>query len=79
MKLLSLKLDDNIFNETESVISKIKKSRNRYINEAIDFYNKINKRKLLARKLANDSKLVSSESLDILSEFEKLQDEDQTI
>jgi metal-responsive CopG/Arc/MetJ family transcriptional regulator len=76
MKLLSLKLDDNIFNETESVISRIKKSRNRYINEAIDFYNKINKRKLLARKLANESKLVSSESLDILSEFEKLQDED---
>ena len=76
MKLLSLKLDDNIFNDTESVISRIKKSRNRYINEAVDFYNKINKRKLLARKLANESKLVSSESLDILSEFEKLQDED---
>jgi len=79
MKLLSLKLDDNIFNETESVISRIKKSRNRYINEALDFYNKINKRKLMARKLVKESKLVSSESLNILSEFEKLQDEDQTI
>ena len=79
MKLLSLKLDDNIFNETETVISGIKKSRNRYINEAIDFYNKINKRKLMARKLVKESKLVSSESLNILSEFEKLQDEDQTI
>jgi hypothetical protein len=79
MKFLSLKLDDNIFNETESVISRIKKSRNRYINEAIDFYNKINKRKIIAKKLAKESKLVSSESLYILSEFEKLQDEDQTI
>ena len=79
MKLLSLKLDDNIFSETETVISRIKKSRNRYINEAIDFYNKINKRKLMARKLVKESKLVSSESLNILSEFEKLQDEDQTI
>ena len=28
MKMLSLKLDDNIFNETELVISGIKKSRN---------------------------------------------------
>jgi hypothetical protein len=79
MKLLSLKLDDNIFEETESVISRIKKSRNRYINEAIDFYNKINKRKLISKKLAFESKLVSSESLNIISEFEKLQNEDQTI
>jgi hypothetical protein len=76
MKILSLKLDDNIFNETETVISRIKKSRNRYINEAVDFYNKINKRKLIARKLAKESKLVNTESLNILSEFEKLQDED---
>jgi len=76
MKTLSLKLDDNIFNDTESVLSRIKKSRNRYINEAVDFYNKINKRKLIARKLAQESKLVSSESLNVLSEFEKLEDED---
>ena len=76
MKTLSLKLDDNIFDETESVLSRIKKSRNRYINEAVDFYNKINKRKLIARKLAQESKLVSSESLNVLTEFEKLQDED---
>ncbi len=76
MKILSLKLDDNIFKETESVISRIKKSRNRYINEAVDFYNKINKRNFIAQKLVKESKLVSSESLNILSEFEKLQDED---
>jgi hypothetical protein len=76
MKTLSLKLDDNIFNETESVISRLKKSRNRYINEAVDFYNKINKRKIIARKLAKESKLVGPESLSVLSEFEKLQDED---
>ncbi len=76
MKTLSLKLDDNIFNDTESVLSRLKKSRNRYINEAVDFYNKINKRKIIARKLAKESKLVSSESLSVLSEFEKLQDED---
>jgi len=76
MKTLSLKLDDNIFNDTESVLSRIKKSRNRYINEAVDFYNKINKRKLIARKLSQESKLVSSESLNVLSEFEKLEDED---
>ena len=76
MKILSLKLDDEIFKETETVISRINKSRNRYINEAVDFYNKINKRNFIARKLTKESKLVSSESLNILHEFEKLQDED---
>ena len=79
MKTLSLKLDDHIFDETESVRMGIKKSRNRYINEAVDFYNKINKRKLMARKLAQESKLVSAESLNILTEFGKLEDEDQAI
>lgn len=72
MKTLSLKLDDKIFNETESVILKVKKSRNRYINEAVDFYNKINNRRLISKKLTKESKLVMDESLRILNEFEIL-------
>ena len=76
MKTLSLKLDDNIFDETEQVLTKVKKSRNRYINEAIEYYNRINKRNLVARKLVKESKLVREESLLVLSEFESLHDED---
>ncbi len=75
MKTLSLKLDDNIFDETEVILTKVKKSRNRYINEAVDYYNKINKRTLIARKLALESRLVKNESLAVLSEFEELGDE----
>jgi hypothetical protein len=75
MKTLSLKLDDNIFNETENVLVKVKKSRNRYINEAVSFYNRVNKRNLIARKLAKESRLVKNESLAVLAEFESLQDE----
>jgi hypothetical protein len=75
MKTLSLKLDDNIFNETEDILTKVKKSRNRYINEAVDYYNRINRRSLISRKLARESKLVKKESLAILAEFESLQDE----
>ena len=75
MKTLSLKLDDNIFNETEVVLTKVKKSRNRHINEAVDYYNHINKRTLIARKLIKESKLVRKESLTVLSEFENLNDE----
>jgi predicted transcriptional regulator len=72
MKTLSLKLDDSVFTETEQLITHIKKSRNRYINEALDYYNKVQKRKLLASKLEMESKLVEDESLTVLHEFEKL-------
>jgi len=75
MKTLSLKLDDNIFNETEDVLVKVKKSRNRYINDAVDFYNRVNKRNLIARKLAKESRMVKNESLAVLAEFESLRDE----
>ena len=73
MKTLSLKLDDSVFTETEQVITRIKKSRNRYINEALDFYNKVQKRKLIASKLEKESKLVKEESLKVLHEFEKIE------
>ena len=79
MKTLSLKLDDNIFNETEVVIKKVKKSRNRYINEAVDYYNRINKRKFIGKKLIKESKLIAKESMTVLSEFEALKDEDKAI
>lgn len=76
MKTLSLKLDDAIFEETEELLSKMEKSRNRYINEALDHYNKIQKRKLLEKLLANESKLVSTESLNVLDDFEQFEDEE---
>ncbi len=76
MKTLSLKLDDNIFNETEVVLKKLKKSRNRYINEAVDYYNRINRRSLIGRKLIKESKLIAKESMLVLSEFEAMNDED---
>ena len=70
MKTLSLKLDDSVFTDTEKVISHIKKSRNRYINEALTFYNQVQNRKLIASKLEKESKLVKDESLKVLHEFE---------
>ena len=76
MKTLSLKLDDPVFAETEKIIGKLRKTRNRYINEALGFYNLLHKKRLLARQLQTESKLVRAESLKVLAEFEKFQDED---
>jgi len=75
MKNLSLKMDDSIFSETEKIVTRIKKNRNRYINEAVDFYNILQKRKILANQMQKESKLVQEESMKVLAEFEKLQDE----
>ena len=74
MKTLSLKLDDSIFQETEELLEKIQMPRNRYINEALDYYNRVQRKKLLAQLLASESKLVSNESMNVLNEFD-LQDE----
>jgi len=79
MKTLSLKLDDSVFAETEQVISNIKKSRNRYINEALDHYNKLQKRKILASKLEKESKLVKEDSMTVLHEFEMIDYESQAV
>jgi hypothetical protein len=73
MKNLSLKLSDTVFNETELVIKKIRKPRNRYINDALSFYNKFHKKKLLKELLEKESKLVSKSSKEILEELEKLE------
>ncbi|HHJ09270.1 MAG TPA: hypothetical protein ENK25_00055 [Bacteroidetes bacterium] len=72
MKNVSLKIDDSIFRETEKILSHIKKPRNRYINEAIAYYNRIQKRLLLEKKLKKESELVKQDSVAVLSEFEKI-------
>ncbi|MBK6946990.1 MAG: hypothetical protein IPH16_01950 [Haliscomenobacter sp.] len=75
MKSISLKLQDQILQETESLLSHLKTSRNKYINEAIAFYNQIQKRRLIEEQLALESQLVGSDSMRVLHEFELLEDE----
>ena len=58
MKVISLNIDETIFNETEKIVAAMKKPRNRYINEAIDFYNKHQKRAMLERKLQKESEVL---------------------
>lgn len=72
MKTVSLKIDDSIFGETEKILSRIKRSRNRYINEAIDYYNRIQKRLILEEKLRTESEIVKKDSMYVLKEFEDI-------
>ena len=70
MKAISLNLDDVIFSETEKIVALMKKPRNRYINEAIDYYNKHQQRLLLERKIQYESETVKENSMNILQDFE---------
>ncbi len=76
MKTLSLKLDDHVYQETEELLGKIKKPRNRYINEALQYYNRIQKKKIIEKLLEAESNMVRDESMRVLSDFEKLEDYD---
>jgi ABC-type phosphonate transport system ATPase subunit len=75
MKSLSLKMDEAIFKETERILIKVRKNRNRYINDAVQFYNLLQQRKFLARNLKTESRLVREESMKVLREFENLENE----
>ncbi|MBA4410895.1 MAG: hypothetical protein Q8S54_16525 [Bacteroidota bacterium] len=72
MKTVSLKIDDSVFGETEKILSRIKMPRNRYINDAIENYNRIQKRLILEKRLKSESDLVREDSLNILQDFERI-------
>ena len=76
MKTLSLKLDDHIFDDTEEITAQLQLARNRYINEAVNMYNLVQKRRLLKKALAKESLLTSSDSMDVLRELDLLIDGD---
>ncbi len=72
MKTVSLKIDDSIFFETEKILSRKSIPRNRYINEALEFYNNVQKRQILEERLKVESNLVKKESMNILKDFENI-------
>ena len=74
MKVLSLKLKDDVFKEVEGLVKAIRIPRNAYINEALHIYNQLNKRKLLRKKLKIESNAVRAVSLEVLRELEQLED-----
>lgn len=74
MKSITLKLDDKIFEETEAMVSSTTKDRNRYINEALEHYNKFNKRTILTEKLRKEVAIVSTDSLEMVQLLDQLPD-----
>ena len=74
-KMISLKVKDDIFAETEDIIGSIHKPRNAYINEALIFYNKFIRRRLLKAQFKKESQMISESSIEALRELELIEDE----
>lgn len=74
-KALSLKLQDDIFKETEELTRQTHTPRNAYINKAVAYYNRLQKKMILKKQIAKSSHLVRENSMEVLHEFEALEDE----
>ena len=74
MKALSLKLQEDIFKDVEIVVKAIHVPRNAYINDALSLYNRLYKRRLLKKRLRKESAATRLTSLEILGEFERLEE-----
>lgn len=69
--MLSLKLQEEIFIETEKIVKKLNIPRNKYINEALTFYNAKQKRALIEKQLAYESKILQENPDPIGKEWEE--------
>ncbi len=62
-----------IFEETDKIVTKVKKPRNGYINDAIDYCNRLQKHSILEKKLKKESDLVYADSMYVLKDFEEIE------
>ncbi len=78
-KLISLKVDEKLLEELQMLAKQVGTSRNKYINEAINTYNKIQRKEQIRIALQKASMLVREENMRILEEFEALEDDYETL
>lgn len=69
-KVISLKIEDQIFDKTEALISELKISRNKYINDALENYNRMKEMEKVNVLLVKASILVRDNSIEVMQDFE---------
>ena len=72
MITIRVKIKDDNFQAMEKMLEKVEKSRNDYMSDAIDFYNKYQRRLWLEKQFAYESSLVAESSMEVLKEMENL-------
>jgi len=61
MKSILLKIDEKLLKETEENVKQLKTSRNSYIKQALDVYNKILQRKRIENQLRKEVALIKQD------------------
>ena len=74
-KLLSVKMNEEIFLTAERFVKRFHSNRNAYINRAVRLLNRLEERRMIRDELRKESRALNSESQAILREFEEFQDE----
>lgn len=69
-KAISLKIEDQIFDKTEELISGLKISRNKYINDSLENYNRMEEMEKVNALLVKASILVRDNSIEVMQDFE---------
>ena len=75
MKSLSLKLDEKVFDDTEEITKELKIARNRYINDALELYNKFNQRLLLEKQIKQEIDECRESSMEVMRDWEDADNE----
>lgn len=75
MKNLSLKLDEKVFDDTEAITKAMKIARNRYINDALELYNKFNQRLILEKQIKKEVEACRESSMEVMRDWEEMDNE----
>lgn len=73
MKSILLKLDDDLFEETEEQVKELKTSRSNYLKTALKAYNNLIKRKRLETQIKKEIALLKENNFDqeLLNDFDE--------
>ncbi|GEM_PF-1293729 len=74
-KAVTLRLKKHLLDDAEAITREARVPRGKYFNDALAFYNTYTRRRLLKEQLHKESRLVRQSSLEVLEEFEQLEDE----
>lgn len=72
MKTIRVKILDDVYQETEKMLEKVDKSRNDYMSDAIDFYNKYQRQLWLEKEFTSDTALAGEDSVEMARDLENL-------
>lgn len=76
---VSLKIENQTFVEINEIVKGTNISRNKYINEALKYYNKLKKREAIIIQLKLEIERTSESSLEVLKDYETLLDDYETV